>query len=136
MFAGLELDQNINFEAGSLTVTSVVIVLPLGALVAQRISSLSSTASLNDNFHSGPFNSSSNSSRPGKLGSCSEKSCASVKHSGRAGSACHSTLASTAASDFATHQLTRVRDPIDLELSRIDRFDSEQSSHVPSGSRV
>lgn len=125
MFAGIQFAPNVDFEVGSLTITSVVIVLPLGALIAQRISSLSSTASLNDNFHSDTFNPSSNASRPGKLGSYSEKSYASVKQAARAGSGCNSTLASSAAPDFATQHQAASRDPIDLELSRIDRFDSE-----------
>ncbi|KAH8887848.1 hypothetical protein GQ53DRAFT_725580 [Thozetella sp. PMI_491] len=37
LFAGLEWGTFVNFESGSLTHTSVFIVLPLGSLVAQRI---------------------------------------------------------------------------------------------------
>ncbi|EGX90334.1 mating-type alpha-pheromone receptor PreB [Cordyceps militaris CM01] len=39
IFAGLEWAKFTNFESGSLTLTSVIIILPLGTLAAQRISS-------------------------------------------------------------------------------------------------
>ncbi|OAA79849.1 mating-type alpha-pheromone receptor PreB [Akanthomyces lecanii RCEF 1005] len=39
IFAGLEWAKFTNFESGSLTLTSVILILPLGTLTAQRISS-------------------------------------------------------------------------------------------------
>lgn len=37
VLVGLQMSQKLNFETGSLVYTSVIIVLPLGTLVAQRV---------------------------------------------------------------------------------------------------
>lgn len=52
LFAALEWGRWTNFESGSVTYTSVVVFLPLGTLVASRISS--GSTSQGDNHQSGP----------------------------------------------------------------------------------
>ena len=44
IFAGLEWCHFANFESGSLTLTSVVLILPLGTLAAQRMAQVTSFA--------------------------------------------------------------------------------------------
>lgn len=44
IFAGLEWSHFTNFESGSLTLTSVVLILPLGTLAAQRMANVSTFA--------------------------------------------------------------------------------------------
>ncbi|OAA65021.1 mating-type alpha-pheromone receptor PreB [Cordyceps fumosorosea ARSEF 2679] len=51
VFAGLEWAKFTNFEAGSLTLTAVIIILPLGTLAAQRISAKGSQSYLAGNNH-------------------------------------------------------------------------------------
>ncbi|KAK1238371.1 hypothetical protein MKX07_006517 [Trichoderma sp. CBMAI-0711] len=51
IFAILEWHHFINFESGSLTPTSIAIILPLSSLAAQRIANTSSSASYQQNNH-------------------------------------------------------------------------------------
>ena len=43
LFTGLQWGEFVNFESGSLTMTSVIVILPLGTLVAQRLANPSSS---------------------------------------------------------------------------------------------
>lgn len=123
VFAGLEWGTFTNFEAGSLTTTSVLIILPLGTLAAQRIAGTKSEVAIN---------SSSNSKKSG-----------SVFHSFSFASPFKNTM-STSSGESTTNPNIAIlaqaeagvlnrqagRDPVDLELSRIDRCgdDSDQRS--------
>ncbi|KAK3998054.1 fungal pheromone mating factor STE2 GPCR-domain-containing protein [Cladorrhinum sp. PSN332] len=68
IFAGMEFAQYTNFESASLTQTSVIVVLPLGTLVAQRLAAPqwfnSSLPSARHTGGSNPSGSTNNTGRP------------------------------------------------------------------------
>ena len=53
VFSGLEFGEFVNFESGSLTYTSVFLVLPLGTLMAQRIANPAAFSTNHDSLFSG-----------------------------------------------------------------------------------
>jgi len=110
VFAGLEFGTFQSFESGSLTLTSVIIILPLGTLVAQRLAAAGTFAS-----PAGRYASHSSDSKKRFVGTWSHHS---NKPSG-------SSSAATAARVSTKERV----DPIDLELQRIE--ESEQPA--PNG---
>ncbi|KAJ2976829.1 hypothetical protein NQ176_g4715 [Zarea fungicola] len=119
VFAGLEWGKFTNFEAASLTVTSVVIILPLGTLTAQRISSYGSQSYLAGNefrkqngqptFGSAALQ--TNHTKPSNATFCSNGTTVTPQTS----------VTSRADISLIGRSENRM-DPIDLELCRIDNF--------------
>ncbi|KAK3192865.1 pheromone alpha factor receptor [Lecanicillium sp. MT-2017a] len=115
IFAGLEWGKFTNFEAGSLTTISVIIILPLGTLTAQRISQAGSQS-----YVSG--HSKRTSRRRWGLKSSSVTSASNDV------SQTKQSTSVVSRSDTGT-QIPRM-DHIDLELSQIDGFrESSEVSH-------
>nr|AEU12194.1 pheromone receptor 2 [Trichoderma reesei] len=152
IFAVLEWHHFINFEAGSLTPTSIAIILPLSSLAAQRIANTSSSYSYQQNNHNHNHHPSSSSSS-----SAAARYKASSRHSSsrhplnpKTGSlfsttTCNSTTTTTSSSAAAqrTHSVDHAStipsaaqhparggaargsdflDPIELELRQIDGY--------------
>ncbi|KAK4081124.1 uncharacterized protein Triagg1_2656 [Trichoderma aggressivum f. europaeum] len=123
IFAILEWYHFINFEAGSLTPTSIAIILPLASLAAQRLSQAPSTPSSEPSYPSSsyqaPYRSTGDSSRtPLKSGSLF--------------SAITNTSSATRSHAADTTVLAPVRhviDPIDLELRQIDGYLQPKEIH-------
>ncbi|RFU74540.1 pheromone receptor 2 [Trichoderma arundinaceum] len=135
VFAVLEWHHFINFEAGSLTPTSVAIILPLGSLAAQRMAQSAQDASSNI------------SSYPSSSGAAYHGRYKNTRDSGsrtplKAGSLFSTTTNSSAAA--ARSQLTAenttlspvqdIIDPIDLELRQIDGYLQPKETHVKAES--
>lgn len=137
IFAGLEWAKFTNFESGSLTLTSVIIILPLGTLAAQRISGQSSQGyEAGHLFHE---QQQQHRTRSDAFGSAS--------HQGRPANKAPSSITLSTSGTPITPQISgRSRpelplvdrperlDPIDLELSRIDAFRGS-SDFSPSTAR-
>ncbi|KAJ6784461.1 hypothetical protein PWT90_02879 [Aphanocladium album] len=128
IFAGLEWAKFTNFEAGSLTLTTVIIILPLGTLTAQRISSSGSQSYLaGSNFRKQHGQDRSGFGASSHQGILSKPSNATFSSNGTT-----VTPQISAASRAETSLIDRPErmDPIDLELSRIDAFrESSEFSH-------
>lgn len=124
VFAGLEWANFTNFEAASLTMTSVIIILPLGTLMAQRISSQGSQSYLaGSNFRR---QNAQGTAQP--LNSRNMKKPSDATMYSRATDTPQASVASRA--DVSLIGRTEPMDPIDLELSRIDAFrESSEYSH-------
>ena len=124
VFAGLEWAKFTNFEAASLTMTSVIIILPLGTLMAQRISSQGSQSYLaGSNFRR---QNAHGTAQPLNLRNMKKPSDATMYS--RATDTPQASVASRA--DVSLIGRTEPMDPIDLELRRIDAFrESSEYSH-------
>ncbi|TFA99687.1 hypothetical protein CCMA1212_008441 [Trichoderma ghanense] len=139
IFAILEWHHFINFEAGSLTPTSIAIILPLSCLAAQRIATSSSSQQYNHHHHyhhQGPSarykasrDSSSRTPLNVKTGSSlfSTTTCNSnTSSSAAAAQRTHSMDASGMLASQQQQQQQPTRgdfvDPIDLELRQIDGY--------------
>nr|AEU12193.1 pheromone receptor 2 [Trichoderma reesei] len=108
IFAILEWHHFINFEAGSLTPTSIAIILPLSSLAAQRIANTSSSYSYqqNNNHHHHPSSSSSSSSAAARYKASSRHSSSRHPLNPKTGSlfsttTCNSTTTTTSSSSAA-----------------------------------
>ncbi|TQW00129.1 mating-type alpha-pheromone receptor PreB [Cordyceps javanica] len=120
IFAGLEWGKFTNFEAGSLTVTSVVIIMPLGTLAAQRISAQGSQSYLaGNNFRKQNTQTRSAFGATSPHGNQTKPS--SVTFSSHSGPATPEISIGSKAEVSLIDRVERV-DPVDLELSRIDAF--------------
>ncbi len=104
LFAGLEWGAFHNFESGSLTSTSVIIILPLGTLVAQRIATAGTLAS-----NGASRRTDTSESKKRFLGNWSHHS------NGTA---------------HVTSLPKEKVDPVDLELQRIDASDEPDSNTI------
>jgi len=103
----LEFGNFTNFESGSLTMTSVIVVLPLGTLVAQRLATAPSTTAQTGSGNSRSSNKSG--SKKGFLSSWSHRSGG---------------LASQVTSRIQRSPPKEKPDHVDLELQRIINDDS------------
>ncbi|KAL7792590.1 fungal pheromone mating factor STE2 GPCR domain-containing protein [Trichoderma ceciliae] len=131
VFAILEWHHFINFEAGSLTPTSVAIILPLGSLAAQRMvlsnqngpSNLSSNPSSAGAAYHGRYKNArgSGSRTPLKAGSL----FSTTTNNSTAGGRSHLTTENTTLSPVRD-----IIDPIDLELRQIDGYLQPKETRV------
>ncbi|KAM6481619.1 fungal pheromone mating factor STE2 GPCR-domain-containing protein [Trichoderma sp. SZMC 28011] len=123
IFAILEWCHFINFEAGSLTPTSIAIVLPLASIAAQRISQAPSAPSSEPSYPSSSYQAQYKSTR--------DSSRTPLK-SGSLFSAISKTSSATRSQVADTTVLAPVRDvidPIDLELRQIDGYAQPKEIH-------
>ncbi|KAM0666939.1 hypothetical protein ACQRIT_005638 [Beauveria bassiana] len=138
IFAGLEWAKFTNFESGSLTLTSVIIILPLGTLAAQRISGQGSQGyQAGHLFHeqqqqqartrSGAFGSASQQSHP------TNKVPSSITLS-TSGTPITPQISAGSRPELPLVDRPERLDPIDLELGRIDAFRGS-SNFSPSTAR-
>lgn len=128
LFVALQISERINFETGSLVYTSIIIILPLGTLVAQRIadpgafnSEISRRASGNgdDPDRHGV---SSSGKRP-LLPAWNQGDNATSVFSGQRGSKCgqgKTGVVSTISSDPFAKRGSDAMGAVDMELARID----------------
>ncbi|KAL7960157.1 fungal pheromone mating factor STE2 GPCR domain-containing protein [Trichoderma compactum] len=126
IFAILEWYHFINFEAGSLTPTSIAIILPLASLAAQRLSQAPSTPSTDPSYPSSSYQARYKSTR--------DSSRTPLK-SGSLFSAITNTSSATRSHVADTTVLAPVRnvlDPIDLELRQIDGYLQPKEVHSRS----
>ncbi|KAK7709349.1 pheromone alpha factor receptor [Diaporthe eres] len=129
VFVALQVSERIRFETGSLVYTSIIIVLPLGTLVAQRLAdpgafnSEESRASGNGNGKtSDRYNVSSSGKRP-LLRAWSQGDNAATTYSGPRGSETgqgKTGVVSTISSDPYAKRGSDAMSPVDMELARID----------------
>lgn len=129
MFVALQVSEKIKFETGSLVYTSIIIVLPLGTLVAQRLSdpgafnSEDSRASRNGNGNAADrYNVSSSGKRP-LLPAWSQRDNTTTTYSGPRGSETgqgKTGVVSTISSDPYAKRGSDAMGPVDMELARID----------------
>ncbi|KAM3565680.1 hypothetical protein ARSEF4850_001280 [Beauveria asiatica] len=138
IFAGLEWAKFTNFESGSLTLTSVIIILPLGTLAAQRISAQGSQGyEAGRLFHeqqqqqartrSGAFGGASHQGQP------ANKAPSSITLS-TSGTPITPQISAGSRPELPLVDRPERLDPIDLELSRIDAFRGS-SDFSPSTAR-
>ncbi|KAL7907267.1 fungal pheromone mating factor STE2 GPCR domain-containing protein [Trichoderma velutinum] len=116
IFAILEWHHFINFESGSLTPTSIAIILPLATLAAQRLSQAPSTPSTDPSYPSSSYHARYRSTR--------DSSRTPLK-SGSLFSTITNTSSAPRSHIADTTVLAPVRDvldPIDLELRQIDGY--------------
>ncbi|PNP60049.1 hypothetical protein THARTR1_00073 [Trichoderma harzianum] len=126
IFAILEWYHFINFEAGSLTPTSIAIILPLASLAAQRLSQAPSTPSTDPSYPSSSYQARYRSTRD---------SSRTPFKSGSLFSAITNTSSATRSHAADTTVLAPVRDvvdPIDLELRQIDGYLQPKEIHSRS----
>ncbi|KAL7805408.1 pheromone receptor 2 [Trichoderma aethiopicum] len=131
IFAILEWHHFINFESGSLTPTSIAIILPLSSLAAQRIAASPSSSSYqhhnnnNNNNHNNPsarYKASSSSSRtPLKTGSLFSTTTTCTSNASSSADAAPPLQHARGGGDFI--------DPIDLELRQIDGYAPPRHGH-------
>ncbi|UKZ76739.1 hypothetical protein TrVFT333_004448 [Trichoderma virens FT-333] len=125
IFATLEWYHFINFEAGSLTPTTVAIILPLGTLVAQRLSQTSPAPSTDPSSYP-------SSSYQARYKATRDSSRTPFK-SGSLFSATTNNSSAPRSQLVDTTVLAPVRDvidPIDLELRQIDGYLQPKEIHV------
>ncbi|KJZ77401.1 hypothetical protein HIM_03125 [Hirsutella minnesotensis 3608] len=132
IFSGLEWRQFNNFEASSLTTTSVAIILPLGTLAAQRMTSKPTTTANNLVYVPNSNDTGSNGHTrhgfgKGNSSFSSPAKSSSLSTSFGSTSANQSTLVSQGERDLTATDPTpsqrvgsAAEDPIDLELRQID----------------
>lgn len=129
VFAIIEFRSILNFESNSLTPASIALILPLGSLVAQRLSQTSQNAapslsSYPTSSGAGGYKkncSSYGSNTPLKAGSLFATSTNNSMSAARS----HSTSRNT-----AMVQTRNVVDPIELELRQIDGYMQPQETHI------
>ncbi|KAJ3498966.1 hypothetical protein NLG97_g727 [Lecanicillium saksenae] len=128
IFAGLEWAKNTNFESASLTVTSVIIILPLGTLAAQRISSYGSQSYMaGSNFRKQQGQDHSGFGAASRQGILSKPSNATFSSNG---TTVTPQISVASRAEMSLIDRPERMDPIDLELSRIDAFrESSEFSH-------
>lgn len=114
VFTGLEWGDWPNFEAASLTLTSVTLILPLGTLAAQRLSQSLGLQYENSTGQSHTIiaDGSSGSHRP-------LKAISSLTASSRTGTTPQISVSSRCEAMGSQRGL----DPIDVELGQIDAYD-------------
>ncbi|KAI7915715.1 hypothetical protein M9X92_008277 [Pyricularia oryzae] len=128
LFAGLYYGNFGQFESASLTITSVVLVLPLGTLVAQRLAVNNTVAG-----------SSANTDMDDKLAFLGNATTVTSSAAGFAGSSASATRSRLASPRQHSQLSTSVSagkpraDPIDLELQRIDDEDDDFSRSGSAG---
>ncbi|KAL7815261.1 fungal pheromone mating factor STE2 GPCR domain-containing protein [Trichoderma gracile] len=149
IFAILEWHHFINFESGSLTPTSIAIILPLSSLAAQRIATSPSSSRYQQNNHHHASSSSSSSSARYKA---SRDSSSRTPLNAKSGSlfsttTCNSHTSASSAAAQRTHSMdtsgiltTAAQpargdfiDPIDLELRQIDGYAQPRDAHFQQG---
>lgn len=127
LFVALQISEKINFETGSLVYTSIIIVLPLGTLVAQRVAdpgafnSEVSRASGNGNAP-GRYDASSSGKKP-LLPAWSQSDNTATVYSGHRGSKNgqgKTGVVSTISSDPYAKRGSDAMGPVDMELAKID----------------
>lgn len=132
IFAGLEWAKFTNFESGSLTLTSVILILPLGTLTAQRISSQGSQSYLaaekfrkNQTQTRSAFGAAASSSHQ-----ANHTKPPSVTFSSN-GTTVTPQISAVSRPETSLLDRPERMDPIDLELSRIDAC--RESSELSQG---
>ncbi|ROV95702.1 hypothetical protein VMCG_07582 [Cytospora schulzeri] len=130
IFAGLQYSNTLNFEPGSMLYTAVIIVLPLGTLVAQRIadpgafnSELSGGSTIPGNTPD-RYNTLGASGKKPLLPTWSQSDNTSTVFSGRSsgskGGVCKTGITSTISSMRHYNENSEPMGSVDLELARID----------------
>lgn len=129
VFVALQVSERIRFETGSLVYTSIIIVLPLGTLVAQRLAdpgafnSEESHASGNGNSNAPDrYNLSASGKRP-LLRAWSQGDNTATTYSGLRGSEAgqgKTGIVSTISSNPYAKRGSDAMSPVDVELARID----------------
>lgn len=128
LFVALQVSEKINFETGSLVYTSIIIILPLGTLVAQRLadpgafnSEVSRRASGNENDPD-RYGASTSGKRP-LLPAWNQCGNTTTVYSGSRGSKSgqgKTGVVSTISSDPFAKRGSEGISPVDMELARID----------------
>lgn len=127
LFVALQISDKINFETGSLVYTSIIIVLPLGTLVAQRLAdpgafnSEVSRASASGNAP-GRYDNSSSGKRP-LLRAGSQRDNTATVYSGLRDSKTgqgKTGVVSTISSDPYAKRGSNTMGAVDMELAQID----------------
>lgn len=127
LFVALQVSERFVFETGSLVYTSIIIILPLGTLVAQRLAdpgAFNSEASRPNNTGKAPdrYGASSSGRKP-LLPPWSQSENTAAVYSGPRGSKVglgKTGVISTVSSDRFAKPGSNAMDPVDMELARMD----------------
>ncbi|KAK5994911.1 hypothetical protein PT974_03299 [Cladobotryum mycophilum] len=130
IFTGLEWAHFATFEAGSLALTSVILILPLGTLAAQRVAQSPSVSHTSD-FSGGTYKTSRSGTHPSKASSRSPFSTNGSSTTAAAASSRADTLINnpSRSCEEGTASSRERLDPIELELRHIEGY------HDPSNYR-